>query len=81
MTREVCEKRLVGDVVGGFIVRESKGRKVLSVKMGMEEIKHIPIHKEEGGWTLDKKIPFELVEQLIGHYKENILPGSNLYLK
>ena len=61
MTREVCEKRLVGDVVGGFIVRESKGRKVLSVKMGMGEILWppypypIPPHR---AWEKSNIFPF-----------------------
>ena len=82
MTRERCEDLLLGDIVGCFVVRESKGKKILSVKTAMEEVKHITIHQNHGqGLSLDKKLHFDHVEKLVDHYRENRLPGTDIELK
>eukprot|EP00092_Neocalanus_flemingeri_P011754 GFUD01012676.1.p1 GENE.GFUD01012676.1~~GFUD01012676.1.p1 ORF type:complete len:547 (-),score=79.15 GFUD01012676.1:142-1782(-) len=81
MTRADCEDQVLGDIVGGFIVRESKGRKVLSVKTDMATVTHFNIHQdEEGKWSLDKEMYFSLVE-LVEFYRENEIPKTDIKLK
>jgi hypothetical protein len=82
MTRKNCETQVLGDIIGGFLVRENAtGRKVLSVKTGMEQVSHFNLHQdqEEEVWTLDKDMYMSLPE-LVDYYRENKLPGQNIPL-
>ena len=82
MSRKECEKRLLGDITGVFLVRESKGRRVLSVKTGMDDLSHYNIHQdvERGGWSLDREKYFSL-DELVHFYRENEIPNANIKLK
>ena len=82
MTRENCETKLRGDIVGAFLVRESKGRKVLSVNSSMQKVSHFNLHEdqEREEWSLDEKL-YRSLPDLVEYYRDNKLPGQNVTLK
>jgi hypothetical protein len=82
MTRTNCESKLQGDIVGGFLVRESMGQKILSVKTNMQDISHFMLHQDpnEEEWTLDRKL-YKSLPELVDFYRDNNLPGQNVTLK
>ena len=81
MSREESEDLLSGDMIGGFLVRTSKGQKVLSLK-DVGRVKHIKLDESNGQVTGDNKAFFSTLQELIDYYKMNPIPGtSNVRLK
>jgi len=81
ISREESEDLLSGDMIGGFLVRTSKGQKVLSLK-DVGRVKHIKLDESSGQVTGDNKAFFSTIQELIDFYKINPVPGtSNVRLK
>merc|ERR1711970_9280 len=81
MSREESEDLLSGDMIGAFLVRTSKGQKVLSLK-DVGRVKHIKLDESSGQVTGDNKVFFSTIQELIDYYKMNPIPGtSNVRLK
>jgi len=81
MSREESENLLSGDMIGGFLVRTSKGQKVLSLK-DVGRVKHIKLDESNGQVTGDNKVFFSSIEELIDYYKRNPIPGTtNVHLR
>merc|ERR1719334_1614425 len=70
LSREESESQLSGDLVGSFLVRSSKGQKVLSLKDGAR-VKHIKLIEQGGRITGDNNDFFNSIEDLINFYKEH----------
>ena len=76
MSREESEDQLSGDLVGGFLVRVSKGQKVLSLK-DVGRVKHIKLTESNHQISGDGIVFFNNINELIEHYKRNSIPGTN----
>ena len=64
ISREESEDLLSGDMIGGFLVRTSKGQKVLSLK-DVGRVKHIKLDESSGQVTGDNKAFFSTIQELI----------------
>ena len=64
MSREESENLLSGDMIGGFLVRTSKGQKVLSLK-DVGRVKHIKLDESNGQVTGDNKVFFSSIEEMM----------------
>ena len=76
MSREESEDQLSGDLVGGFLVRVSKGQKVLSLK-DVGRVKHIKLTESNHQISGDGIVFFNNINELIEYYKRNSIPGTN----
>ena len=76
MSREESEDQLSGDLVGGFLVRVSKGQKVLSLK-DVGRVKHIKLTESNNQISGDGNVFFNNINELIEYYKRNSIPGTN----
>ena len=81
MSREESEDQLSGDLVGGFLVRTSRGQMVLSLK-DVGRVKHIKLEERNGQISGDSKVFFSDIQELIDYYKINPIPGTtNVHLR
>jgi len=79
--RDESENSLASEIMGGFLVRRSKGKLVLSVK-SFDGIKHIQLIEKNGQITGDQVEWFPSTDALVQYYKENTIPGyPNLRLR
>ena len=76
MSREESEDQLSGDLVGGFLVRVSKGQNVLSLK-DVGRVKHIKLTESNNQISGDGIVFFNNINELIEYYKRNSIPGTN----
>ena len=61
------------------MIRESKGRMVISVKDD-DKIRHTKLVEEEGRISGDGKTFFDSLADLVAYYKKTPLPNSNVML-